>query len=86
MLTALAARRWAGTWVRINTTRRGDGLARRRRASGCNLLTDAEHRHLLDGLDLPGVSLSTRRSAWSQMVAEAPVLTQHREVGPNDTS
>jgi fatty-acyl-CoA synthase len=88
MLTALAAGALGGYVVcGINTTRRGDGLARDVARVDCQiLLTDAEHRHLLDDLDLPGVSvIDTSSRHWSQMVAEAPVLTPHREVGPNDT-
>jgi fatty-acyl-CoA synthase len=88
MLAALAAAALGGFVVcGINTTRRGDALARDIARVDCQvLLTDSEHRHLVDGLDLPGVSvIDTSSRQWSRMVAEAPALTPHREVGPNDT-
>ena len=59
MLTALAAAGLGGyVLCGINTTRRGDGLARDIARVDCQiLLTDAEHRHLLDDVELPGVTL-----------------------------
>ena len=52
MLTALAAAGLGGyVLCGINTTRRGDGLARDIARVDCQIvLTDAEHRHLLDDL------------------------------------
>ncbi len=51
----------------INTTRRGDGLVADVRRSECQVLvTDAEHRHLLDGLDLGDVRvLDTSSDEWA---------------------
>ena len=59
MLTALAAAGLGGyVLCGINTTRRGDALARDIARVDCQLLlTDPDHRHLLDGVDLPGVTL-----------------------------
>ena len=59
MLTALAAAGLGGyVLCGINTTRRGDALARDIARVDCQLLlTDSDHRHLLDGVDLPGVTL-----------------------------
>ena len=56
----------------INTTRRGDGLPADVRRADCQILvTDAEHRHLLDGLDLPDVRvLDTSSPEWAALVAE----------------
>ena len=59
MLTALAAAGLGGyVLCGINTTRRGDGLARDITRVDCQIvLTDAEHRHLLDDCELPGVTV-----------------------------
>ena len=68
MLTALAAAGLGGyVLCGINTTRRGDGLARDIARVDCQiLLTDAEHRHLLDDVDLPGVTvLDVSTAAWA---------------------
>ncbi|HET6731885.1 fatty-acid--CoA ligase FadD1 [Mycobacterium sp.] len=88
MLTALAAAALGGyVLCGINTTRRGDALARDIAKVHCQiLLTDAEHRHLLDDLDLPGVTvLDTSTPQWAELLSGAPPLTPHREVGPDDT-
>jgi acyl-CoA synthetase (AMP-forming)/AMP-acid ligase II len=88
MLTALAAAALGGyVLCGINTTRRGDGLARDIARVDCQILiTDADHRHLLDGVDLSGVTvLDTSGARWSQLLAGAPPLTPHREVGADDT-
>jgi fatty-acyl-CoA synthase len=88
MLTALAAAALGGyVLCGINTTRRGEALARDVARVDCQLLiTDAEHRHLLDDVDLPGVTvLDTSSAQWSQMLAGAPPLTPRREVGADDT-
>ncbi|MGA8256110.1 MAG: fatty-acid--CoA ligase FadD1 [Nocardioides sp.] len=71
----------------INTTRRGDGLVADVRRSECQVLvTDAEHRHLLDGLDLAGVRvLDASSDEWADLVAAAGPLVPHREVEAMDT-
>ena len=88
MLTAMAAAGLGGfVLCGINTTRRGDGLARDITRADCQiLLTDDAHRGLLDGLDLPGVRVFDVDSAeWTEMVAGSAELTPHREVAPTDT-
>jgi fatty-acyl-CoA synthase len=92
MLTALAAAGLGGyVLCGINTTRRGDGLARDIKRVDCQIvLTDAEHRHLIDDVDidtdLPGVTvIDVSTQAWADLVAAAPALVAHREVGPDDT-
>ena len=89
MLRAMAAAGLGGyVLCGINTTRRGEGLAADVRRAECQLLvTDAEHRHLLDGLDLPGVRvLDTSTSEWSDLLARcAEELVPHREVEAMDT-
>jgi fatty-acyl-CoA synthase len=88
MLTALAAAALGGyVLCGINTTRRGEALARDVARVDCQLLiTDAEHRRLLDDVDLPGVTvLDASTARWSQMLASAPPLAPHREVGADDT-
>ncbi|HET9565283.1 MAG TPA: fatty-acid--CoA ligase FadD1 [Mycobacterium sp.] len=88
MLTAMAAAALGGyVLCCINNTRRGDGLARDIALVDCQILiTDAAHRHLLDGLDLPGVRvLDTSNAEWAALVAGPKDLTPHREVGPDDT-
>ena len=50
------------------------------------LLTDAHHRGLIDGLDLPGVRvLDVGGDEWAALVAGAGPLSPYREVGPMDT-
>ncbi|GAB7069042.1 AMP-binding protein [Mycobacterium hodleri] len=88
MLTALAAAALGGyVLCGINTTRRGEAIARDVGRVDCQLLlTDPEHRHLLDGLDLPGVVvLDVGTGEWARRVSEAPALVPHREVVPDDT-
>ncbi|MCG5430699.1 fatty-acid--CoA ligase FadD1 [Mycobacterium sp. MYCO198283] len=88
MLTSLAAAALGGyTLCGINTTRRGAGLARDIARVECQLLlTDAQHRHLLDGLELPGVTvLDTSSPQWEQLLAGAGALTPYREVAADDT-
>jgi fatty-acyl-CoA synthase len=71
----------------INTTRRGAALAADIRRADCQILvTDAEHRPLLDGLELDGVRvLDSSSPGWTQMLETAGDLTPHREVEPMDT-
>ncbi len=84
MLTALAAAGLGGyVLCGINTTRRGEALARDIARVDCQLLlTDAEHRHLLDGLDLPGVTVIDVSGATTgrDCSAPRPHLVPHREV------
>ncbi len=88
MLTAMAAAGLGGyVLAGINNTRRGAGLARDIALADCQiLLTDAEHRGLLDGLDVPGVQIFDVDSAeWGSLLAAAGDLRPHREVAPTDT-
>lgn len=88
MLRAMAAGALGGyTLCGINNTRRGDGLLKDIRRAECQLLvTDAEHRPLLDGLDLSGVRiLDTSTEEWADLVAGAGPLTPYREVEAMDT-
>jgi fatty-acyl-CoA synthase len=88
MLAMMAAAGLGGfTLCGINNTRRGDGLVQDvRRAEAQLLVTDAEHRPLLDGLDLTGVRvLDTSSEEWAALVAGAGPLTPHREVEAMDT-
>lgn len=88
MLTALAAAGLGGyVLCGLNTTRRGDGLARDIARVGCQVvLTDAEHRHLLDDVEMPDVTLiDVSTPAWDDAVASAPALVPHREVTADDT-
>lgn len=83
MLTALAAAALGGyVLCGINNTRRGDALARDIARVECQVvLVDEHHRGLLEGLDLPGVTvIDVSDTAWSSRE-----LTPHREVGPDDT-
>jgi len=88
MLTAMAAAGLGGyVLCGINTTRRGDELARDITRADCQvLLTDEAHRGLLDGLDLPDVRvIDVDSTEWVALVACAGALTPHREVGSGDT-
>ncbi|GAT09391.1 AMP-binding protein [Mycolicibacterium novocastrense] len=88
MLIALAAAGLGGYVVcGINTTRRGEALTRDVTKVHCQfLITDAEHRPLLDGLDLPGVTvLDTSSTAWTDFLATATTFTPHREAAVDDT-
>ncbi|BBY31116.1 fatty-acid--CoA ligase FadD1 [Mycolicibacterium sediminis] len=88
MLTALAAAALGGyVLCGVNTTRRGDAIARDVARVDCQiLLTDAEHRHLLDGVELPGVTVvDVSAPEWAERASTAPRLTPHREVAADDT-
>src|SRR6476661_10403278 len=92
MLRAMAAAGLGGyVLCGINTTRRGAGLLADVRRAECQLLvTDAEHRHLLEGVDLTGVRvLDTSTQEWADLLAQhetAPgTLVPHREVEAMDT-
>jgi fatty-acyl-CoA synthase len=88
MLTAMAAAALGGyVLCGINDTRRGAALARDIMHADCQiLLTDAAHRPLLDGLDLPGVRvLDVSSEEWSGLLAVAGPLVPHRDVVAGDT-
>ncbi|MDF1602432.1 fatty-acid--CoA ligase FadD1 [Nocardioides sp. YIM 152315] len=88
MLRAMAAAALGGyTLCGINDTRRGYGLLQDVRRAECQLLvTDAEHRPLLDGLDLDGVRvLDTSSQEWADLLAAAGPLAPYREVEAMDT-
>ncbi|MDH6247869.1 fatty-acid--CoA ligase FadD1 [Mycobacterium sp. OTB74] len=83
MLTALAAAALGGyVLCGINNTRRGEALARDIARVECQIvLVDEQHRGLLEGVDLPGVTVvDVTATDWQRQE-----LTPHREVGPNDT-
>jgi fatty-acyl-CoA synthase len=87
MLRAMAAAALGGyVLCGINTTRRGEGLLSDIRRSDCQLLlVDADHRDLLAGLDLSGITvLDVTSSRYRDEIAGAPPLVPHREVGPHD--
>lgn len=87
MLTQLAAAGLGGyVLCGLNTTRRGDALAADIRRADCQLVvTDADHRPLLDGLDLGGIPvLDTSTARWHDMIATAGPLVPHRQVEPTD--
>lgn len=72
----------------INATRRGAALAADVRRADCQvLLTDTQHRPLLDGLDLGGIPvLNTDTARWADRVAAAPpMLDGFPEVRAHDT-
>ncbi|WP_083452883.1 fatty-acid--CoA ligase FadD1 [Mycolicibacterium goodii] len=87
MLTALAAAALGGyVLCGINTTRRGDALARDITRVDCQLLlTDADHRGLLDGLDLPGVTVLDVSQPQPPAPGGLDRLTPYREARPDDT-
>lgn len=88
MLTAMAAAGLGGfVLCGINSTRRGAALTRDIGHTDCQvLLTDAEHRDLVAGMDLPGVRvIDTSSDEWAALLSKAPPLVAHREVGPADT-
>jgi fatty-acyl-CoA synthase len=88
MAMALAAAGVGGfVAVGLNTTRRGDGLARDARHADCQVvLTDTEHLPLLEGLDLAGARVvDVDGEDWQRLVARAdPRSLPHAEVAPTD--
>lgn len=70
----------------LNTTRRGAALAADIRRADCQfVVTDAEHRPLLDGLDLEGTRIfDTSTPQWQQFVSGAGELVPHRNVTAMD--
>lgn len=90
MLVAMAAAALGGfVLCGINTTRRGSALARDITLADVTiLLVNAENRGLLDGLDLPGVSVidvDDPETGWRETCIGAPPLTPRCEVSPTDT-
>jgi len=87
MLTQMAAAGLGGyVLCGLNTTRRGAALAADIRRAHCQLVvTDAEHRPLLDDLDLEGTRiLDTSTPQWTQFLAGAGELVPHRQVTAMD--
>lgn len=70
----------------LNTTRRGEALAADIRRSDCQIIvTDAEHRALLDGLDLGDTRvLDASTPAWTEFLSAAGTLAPYREVDMMD--
>jgi fatty-acyl-CoA synthase len=88
MLTQMAAAGLGGyVLCGLNTTRRGQALLEDVRRADCQILvTDAEHRALLDDLDLNGIRvLDVSGDQWAQRVAAAGELRPHRRVAPLNT-
>jgi fatty-acyl-CoA synthase len=87
MLTQMAAAGLGGyVLCGLNTTRRGDALAADIRRADCQIVvTDAEHRPLLDGLDLTGTQVfDTSTPQWAELVAGGGALVPHRQVEMTD--
>jgi fatty-acyl-CoA synthase len=88
MLTAMASAALGGYVVcGINDTRRGAALGRDILHADCQiLLTDAAHKAMLNGLDLPGVRVfDVAGDSWSALLGNAGTLTPYRDVAPTDT-
>jgi fatty-acyl-CoA synthase len=70
----------------LNTTRRGEALAADVRRADCQfVVTDAEHRPLLDGLDLGGSQiLDSSTPRWAEFIGGAGELVPHRRVTATD--
>ena len=88
MLTQMAAAGLGGyVLCGINTTRRGEALLADAQRADCQILvTDAEHRPLLDGLDLGRIRLvDTSSEEWRHRVDAAGELQPHRETTATDT-
>lgn len=70
----------------LNTTRRGEALAADVRRADCQfVVTDAEHRPLLEGLDLGATQiLDSSAPQWSEFLDAAGELKPHREVTAMD--
>jgi fatty-acyl-CoA synthase len=71
----------------LNTTRRGEGLARDARHADCQLvLADSDHLPLLEGLDLAGARIVDVDSAWwRELVSSAhPAEAPAQDVAPAD--
>jgi fatty-acyl-CoA synthase len=70
----------------LNTTRRGAALAADIRKADCQVVvTDAEHRPLLDGVDIGDVQVVDASSEdWERMLDSAGGLAPYREADPLD--
>ncbi|ORV81509.1 acyl-CoA synthetase [Mycobacterium interjectum] len=70
----------------LNVTRRGEALAADVRRAHCQfLVTDAEHRPLLDGLKLEGTQIfEASTPGWAEFLGGAAELVPHREVTAMD--
>jgi fatty-acyl-CoA synthase len=87
MLSQMAAAGLGGyVLCGLNITRRGDALAADIRRAECQfVVTDAEHRPLLDGLDLADTQiLDTSTPHWAEFIEAAGELTPHRQVTAMD--
>lgn len=87
MLSQMAAAGLGGyVLCGLNTTRRGEALAADVRRAECQfVVTDAEHRPLLDGLDLGTTQiLDTSTPQWTGFVDAAGQLEPHRQVTAMD--
>jgi fatty-acyl-CoA synthase len=70
----------------LNNTRRGEALAADVQRADCQfVVTDAEHRPLLHGLNLEGTQiLDTSTPQWAEFTGAAGELIPYREVGATD--
>jgi fatty-acyl-CoA synthase len=70
----------------LNNTRRGEALAADIRRADCQyVVTDAEHRPLLDGLDLGATQiLDSSTPEWDEFIGTAGELVPHRDVEATD--
>ena len=87
MLSQMAAAGLGGyVLCGLNTTRRGDALAADVRRAECQfVVTDSEHRPLLDGLDLADTKiLDTSTPHWAEFIDAAGELVPHRQVTAMD--
>jgi fatty-acyl-CoA synthase len=87
MLTQMAAAGLGGyVLCGLNTTRRGEALADDIRRADCQIVvTDAEHRPLLNGLDLNGTQIfDTSTPQWAELIDGAGDLVPHRQVDMTD--
>jgi fatty-acyl-CoA synthase len=87
MLTQMAAAGLGGyVLCGLNTTRRGEALAADIRRADCQIVvTDAEHRPLLEGLDLTGTQVfETSTPQWAELVGSAGALVPHRQAEMTD--
>jgi fatty-acyl-CoA synthase len=87
MLTQMAAAGLGGyVLCGLNTTRRGAALAADIQRADCQfVVTDAEHRPLLDGLDLEGTQIfDTSTPRWEDFVGAEGDLVPHRNVTAMD--
>ena len=87
MLTQMAAAGLGGyVLCGLNTTRRGEALAADIRRADCQIVvTDAEHRPLLEGLDLTGTQVfDTSTPQWAELVGSAGALVPHRQAEMTD--